>query len=67
MKTLKEGQIVHNYGKEFIARNVKSEGMNKLGEEVFGYNGECTESSRNDDIRKTGYNGARYSWRASDK
>jgi hypothetical protein len=67
MNTLTEGQIVYNYGKEFIARNVKSEGLNKLGEEYFTYDGECTKDSRNDDIRSTDNNGARYSWRASDK
>lgn len=67
MNTLNEGDIVCHYGKEFIARNVKSEGKNQLGENYFTYDGECTDSSRNDDIRNTGYNGARYSWRASDK
>ena len=66
MKTLQEGQIVHVHGKEFIARNVRDNGVNKLGERVFVFNGECTENSCNDGIRNTMYNGATYSWRASD-
>ena len=64
---LKEGQIVHNYGKQFIATNVcKNDELNGFGEVVWNYTGVCTESSVNDDIRNTGYNGGSYSWRASD-
>ena len=64
---LKEGQIVRNFGYEFIARNVRFEKENLYGERVWTYDGECTENPCNDSIQKTPSNGARYSWRASDK
>lgn len=66
-KILKDGDVVRNYGKEFIARNVKIGPLTKGGEQVYYYSGECTKSPCNDDIRKTCYNGGTYSWRASDK
>ena len=65
--TLREGQIVNNYGQEFIARNIIYVGINGMGEQVFNYRGECTDNPCNDNIRNTGYNGGTYSWRASDK
>jgi hypothetical protein len=64
-KQLNEGQIVHNYGKQFIARNVRKGGVNALGQQVWHYNGECTADPCNDSIRESGYNGATYSWRAA--
>jgi hypothetical protein len=64
---LKEGQIVKHYGHEFIATNVRqSPGRNAFGEIVWNYEGVCTNSSANDSIRNTGFNGGTYSWRASD-
>ena len=65
---LKEKQIVNKYGNQFIAIDVrKNADLNAYGEEVWNYTGICTDSSVNDDIRNTPYNGATYSWRASDK
>ena len=64
---LKEGQIVRNYGKEFIATNVRKQPeLNKYKEVVWTYTGICTDSPVNDSIRDTGFNGSSYSWRASD-
>jgi hypothetical protein len=63
--TLKEGQVVRNYGKEFIARDVtKGKTPNGLGQTVWYYRGECTDNPCNDRIRRTGFNGGRYSWTA---
>ena len=56
-----EKQIVHNHGKQFIAHNVKYQGKNALGQDVWNYTGVCTENPCNDSIRNTPYNGGRYS------
>ena len=64
---LKEGQIVRNYGKEFmLPMFANDQNFNKYKEVVWTYTGICTDSPVNDDIRDTGFNGSSYSWRASD-
>jgi len=66
---IKDGDIVRNYGSEFIASNVTAPAgrITRNGEQVFLYTGHCTANPCNDGIRGSGYDGGTYSWRASDE
>lgn len=40
---------------------------NGNGDRVWYFTGTCTVASHNDSIRRTGYNGGRYSWRQGEQ
>jgi hypothetical protein len=56
-----EGEIVYNQGFEFTAHDVTVHDVD--GVKVMRYTGRCTASMRNESIRGTGYDGARYGYR----
>jgi hypothetical protein len=57
-----EGSIVRVQGHPMYAHNVRLE-VSSDGTPVVRFDGECTDSDRNDSIRHTGYNGGAYGWR----
>jgi hypothetical protein len=57
----RNGDVIFNSGYEFRVTEAAIE-TTPDGVKVFRYTGVCTDSSRNDSIRKTSYNGGRYGW-----
>lgn len=62
-QTLTEGMIVYVQGYEFEVHGPISSAVAPDGRTTWYFTGVCTDSKRNDSIRKTGFNTGRYSWR----
>jgi hypothetical protein len=62
---LREGDIVHVQGYQFVASNVTKEHFRGYLW-VWSFNGTMTDDARNDSLRHTGYNGGRYTWRVGE-
>jgi hypothetical protein len=58
-----EGMIAYVQGYEFVANGPITVETAPDGLPTWSFTGFCTEDKRNNDIRNTHYNGARYSWR----
>lgn len=59
-----EGQIMNVCGYHFIATEVEYFTDDECDDcEILRYIGICTDESRNDSIRNTGYNGGTYGYR----
>jgi hypothetical protein len=61
---LTEGHILYVEGCRMRATNIKFKSVNKLGENVWSFNGEILD---NKELKQTSYNNGSYSWRLSDR